>query len=635
MLAIVGLSITAAMSQSTYTITKVGTNFNTYKNGGPLTTNEPVLQNIIDLIKVNAGGADCIIQFGAGGSDVLDLGGGSAPLITFDGTAWGKITLTGKATTASTSMTCAILIDNSAISIECKAELTSTATTGGLLANRYGTLTISGGTIAAPNCITTVLNYIGGILTISGGTISSSNNAVENGTGGTLTISGGTILTTTGIAVYNIGSGSVVISGGTVQATGTTGRAVVNSNGEITVSGTALVTSANTSATNGTIYNNSATAIKITGGTVENTADGGNAVLGIIDISGGTVSATTGAAVRNNSTGTVNISGGTVLSTGKFGSAVYNNSTGTVDISGGTVQATGEWGYGVTNKKGTVIVSNGTISTVEGTGVHNENGTVTISGGTISSTAERVGVYNETGTVTVTGGTISAPEGVPLFNSNGTMNISGGTVSTTTGYAAVSSENAPVTISGGMILATTGYAIHCYDEATVSGGILFAYGGWFGSVISHGIVQPASSNAIIVAWDNEAGTTTYEAGTSDDIYIISDETTAVWAKQGSNSGISVANGTNIGFIPIADVTIGTTGIDDIAAEKIKMYPNPACNVLNFSIETPFEITDLQGRTVQKSDSAVKSVNISSLPSGTYFVTVTVETDKVVRKVVKE
>ena len=80
-----------------------------------------------------------------------------------------------------------------------------------------------------------------------------------------------------------------------------------------------------------------------------------------------------------------------------------------------------------------------------------------------------------------------------------------------------------------------------------------------------------------------------------------------------------------------------TGIDEWIMEKEEwiIYPNPVDDRLNFSIETPYEITDLQGRSLLKSDKAVKSVNITGLPSGTYFVIVNTETGKTVKKIIKK
>jgi len=81
------------------------------------------------------------------------------------------------------------------------------------------------------------------------------------------------------------------------------------------VSGTANVTSANTSTTSGTIYNYSTSGgVTISGGTVSNTSTGN------------------GNAIYNRTTGTVTISGGIISKAGAGNYAVNNVSTGTVTI---------------------------------------------------------------------------------------------------------------------------------------------------------------------------------------------------------------------------------------------------------------------------------------------------------------
>ncbi|GBU24206.1 hypothetical protein R83H12_00834 [Fibrobacteria bacterium R8-3-H12] len=254
-----------------------------------------------------------------------------------------------------------------------------------------GTLNISGGTVRATGSYAAAISNSGaGAVNISGGTISAITGAAIYGgyyynsysTYGKITVSGaatkitsanptvnnsaqmcigticsvgpieitsGTVENTAanGTAIYNGSVGAVTISGGTISAT--TGRAIYynyysSSSEKITISGNAKVTSANTSAAEGTIFiANSGTAtaerLLITGGTVENTANNTNART-----------------IYNASTGAVTISGGTVQATGANGTTVYNNNTGTVIVNGGTV-TTGASGtkYANNNSSGTII----------------------------------------------------------------------------------------------------------------------------------------------------------------------------------------------------------------------------------------------------------------------------------------
>jgi len=149
-----------------------------------------------------------------------------------------------------------------------------------------------------------------------------------------LEMTGGTVenTATDGEAIMN--SGTVTITGGTVSAT--SGIAVAsNSIGKIIVSGTAMITSANTDTALGTIIwlgdaeTVTAGGLEITGGTVKNT------------------SSTTGNTIRNDSPGTVSISGGTV------------------SISGGTVSKAGDGNYAV-YKGGSGEITIGAGATIVG-----------------------------------------------------------------------------------------------------------------------------------------------------------------------------------------------------------------------------------------------------------------------------
>ena len=79
----------------------------------------------------------------------------------------------------------------------------------------------------------------------------------------------------------------------------------------------------------------------------------------------------------------------------------------------------------------------------------------------------------------------------------------------------------------------------------------------------------------------------------------------------------------------------TVGISEMTADKINIYPNPTNNVLNFSSETPFEIINIQGKVLLKSEKAEKSVNVSGLPAGIYFVKFEAGKVTVTKKFVKE
>ena len=122
-LAIMVLSVSASQAIDTFVIVNHNASFSVNHIDGT-TDDVPTLQAAIDLIKTQAGGTDCIIQFGDV-TNALHMGGGSATLITFDGgangTDWGFITLTGKATSTFESNVDIICMEND-VSIDCKVE---------------------------------------------------------------------------------------------------------------------------------------------------------------------------------------------------------------------------------------------------------------------------------------------------------------------------------------------------------------------------------------------------------------------------------------------------------------------------------------------------------------------------------
>jgi len=338
------------------------------------------IQNIIDLIQRDAEGKDCTIHFGDDNNG-LNI---SDSLINFNNTnrTWGKITLTG------TCMESTIIITDN-VSIE---------------ANFYG------GTI----------RHIGtGTVIVSGGRLSSAfGSTIDNTGSGSVIVNGGMVSSTSASssssAINNAGGGSVIISGGTVSST--SGYAInSSSSGRITVTGSAIVTSAQRSdPRGGTIYiskgeygSTADTLLEVTGGTVRNTSNAGDAIhiflnypgsgseFGKTIISGGRVEAAAGRAIYAMYYGSerydaplVSISGtaevisaNTSISQGGTIYFGYNNSNiGTwLEISGGMVSNTSSTGDAITTGNTPVMVSGGTIS-ANNNSISATSGSVTLSG---------------------------------------------------------------------------------------------------------------------------------------------------------------------------------------------------------------------------------------------------------------
>ena len=74
--------------------------------------------------------------------------------------------------------------------------------------------------------------------------------------------------------------------------------------------------------------------------------------------------------------------------------------------------------------------------------------------------------------------------------------------------------------------------------------------------------------------------------------------------------------------------------------NFSLYPNPVDNVLNISVKNEMtinnlSITDLNGRLVSSSSSAISSVDVSNLSSGVYFVSIETNEGKGTSKFVKK
>jgi hypothetical protein len=367
LLALLGWSMCATYAQKTYIITGSGTQFNVTENSVPIGSPNLTIQNAIGAIETNAAGEDCTIQFGDD-IETLDIGTAGIVFDSWVATDWGVITLTGKLTSSNPYPVSL----KGFVSLDCRADITGTASQVVLFGNSTGKLTISAGKIL--------------------------------------------LTSDDGYAVLKENKGEVFIMGGTIEATGSKGKAigyippasgagimrfdgnaVIRSNNEVAVpfstSEAGTIVLSGTSSDPGTrLYFNS--------GTIENTAP-------------------TGVAVSNNSNHIVLLAGGTIISAG---GAVGNFLGGTVIINGGTISATVA---GVGNfASGKLWINGGTISSETFFAVGNLlAGTVIIEGGLLLA-KEGYAINNfTTGTVTVTGGIGFAYGTTPADVFNGTIDL--------------------------------------------------------------------------------------------------------------------------------------------------------------------------------------------------------------------
>ena len=85
--------------------------------------------------------------------------------------------------------------------------------------------------------------------------------------------------------------------------------------------------------------------------------------------------------------------------------------------------------------------------------------------------------------------------------------------------------------------------------------------------------------------------------------------------------------TNCGYLSVS-------GIEKI---QVKIFPNPAKDILNFSKEVSnIRITDLSGKIIEQNFNSVKSIDVSKLIKGTYIISATAKTGETINmKFIKE
>lgn len=78
-------------------------------------------------------------------------------------------------------------------------------------------------------------------------------------------------------------------------------------------------------------------------------------------------------------------------------------------------------------------------------------------------------------------------------------------------------------------------------------------------------------------------------------------------------------------------------VTDPSLKPINIFPNPAKDILNFSIEVSnIRISDLSGKIVRQISTAEKAINLTELAKGTYIISATTKTgDTVNKKFIKE
>ena len=353
-----------------------------------------------------------------------------------------------------------------------------------------------------------------------------------------------------------------------------------------------------------------------------------------IKVSGGVVRGEEGAI---SARGNISVSAGVVRTNGNgWVIAGYGQANTAVTISGGEV---------IGSNDATVIRAyNGTIVSINGGKVSGNgalgiailvsgNSTVNVGGGEVSSTgAYTIGINTGTSgkTINVTNGLIinTGTRGNAIYISssckNFGVNISGGKVESIQNSAIYNEgEGTEITVSGGTVVAASQAAITVNGvdaSVKVDGGFVFAYGTAITGVgnvinITNGGIPIISGSAVVCAVNPPALAPTYNAGDTTNLTVAPANARATWSKEGSQTGISYANSSNIGFYPINGITVNAKAVaTPVATPSGGTYGSEQTVTLSSSTENAEIYYTIDG-----------TVPISSSPRYTSAIKISVDT----------
>jgi len=103
--------------------------------------------------------------------------------------------------------------------------------------------------------------------------------------------------------------------------------------------------------------------------------------------------------------------------------------------------------------------------------------------------------------------------------------------------------------------------------------------------------------------------------------------------------VETAGNTIVGWGGASATPTETSGISEVLANAISIYPNPTKAELriesgNLRVES-VEIVDIAGKTLMSQMSSLSQINVANLPAGTYFVKLKTDKGELTKKVIKE
>ncbi len=460
------LQVTNSTFSGTIPLTQSGTTYDWVQLLGTTTINGAVV--------LGDAFSDGVLEFSTSGLNVVSnsISGTGAVIVTTTGTV--RLTAANTYVGGATYGLFGTLVRDGVLDVATGGSISHTGADlfVGEDAGDDGTLSITGGSVAAKDVIVGHFGASQGTLTMSAGSLSTDGSLIigadADGNGlstGVATITGGTATVGSVLEVGHGGSGSLTMTGGSLTSAETLVGINAGSNGNISVSGSATLTTTG----------NMSVGYGVTSGTLS-VGSGGTVTVGGELSGAGTTTVAAGGILRSGTGG----SGGTVTTNVTNNGQMFFNTSGTSTfsnvISGSgtlTKQGSGEvtidaaqtYSGGTTVQGGALRVSaQGSITHANAAMTVSSGGSLVVEGGGVVS-----GDSSVSGTASVTSGGSWTTRDLTLSGA-GALSIESNGIVVTTGTLASSGTSATVSVHDGTLqIGDSGATGHLAANVSTSG----------------------------------------------------------------------------------------------------------------------------------------------------------------------
>ncbi|KFC22263.1 M28 family peptidase [Epilithonimonas lactis] len=147
---------------------------------------------------------------------------------------------------------------------------------------------------------------------------------------------------------------------------------------------------------------------------------------------------------------------------------------------------------------------------------------------------------------------------------------------------------------------------------------------------------PFQQNGEIITgyWEFEGGYSNPYVHTANDLYVNMDPVYVFNVGKAAVGAIQHFAVASTSILAVEDISLSKI------LESVEFYPNPAKNTLNLKMDNPskaftFELTDMSGSQILINKKNAHQIDISHLKAGVYLGTITIDSEKVTKKIIIE